>query len=190
MNDPNNTQDAMAAFSPATGSASVVDVCCGSRMFWFDRKDSRAIFADKRCETHVLPDVSSRGGSRTLEVNPDVIADFTSLPWPDNRFALVVFDPPHLVRAGKKGWQAKKYGKLEGDWKEMLRLGFAECFRVLRPEGTLIFKWNEHEVPVSQILALTPERPLVGQRCGKTAKTHWMVFMKPNDQAHVRPEQP
>ena len=154
-------------------------------MFWFNRKDSRAIFADKRRETHVLPDVSSAGGSRTLEVNPDVIADFTNLPWPDSRFALVVFDPPHLVRAGKKGWQAKKYGKLEGDWKEMLRLGFAECFRVLRPEGTLIFKWNEHEVPVSQILALTPERPLVGQRCGKTAKTHWMVFMKPNDQAHA-----
>ncbi|HSH14689.1 MAG TPA: hypothetical protein VLD18_01560 [Verrucomicrobiae bacterium] len=95
----------------------------------------------------------------------------------------MVFDPPHLVRAGKKGWQAKKYGKLEGDWKEMLRLGFAECFRVLRPEGTLIFKWNEHDVPVSQILALTPEHPLVGQRCGKTAKTHWLVFMKSNDQA-------
>jgi len=33
-------------------------------------------------------------------------------------------------------------------------------------------------VPVSQILALTPERPLIGQRCGKTAKTHWLVFMK------------
>lgn len=175
--------DATGAFHAAHGSASVVDVCCGSRMFWFDRKDSRAIFADKRRETHVLPDVSSAGGSRTLEVNPDVIADFTNLPWPDNRFALVVFDPPHLVRAGKKGWQAKKYGKLEGDWKEMLRLGFAECFRVLRPEGTLIFKWNEHEVQVSQILALTPERPLVGQRCGKTAKTHWMVFMKPNVKA-------
>lgn len=42
----------------------------------------------------------------------------------------------------------------------------------------LIFKWNEHEVPVSKILALTPERPLVGQRCGKASKTHWMVFMK------------
>jgi hypothetical protein len=45
-------------------------------MFWFDRKDSRAIFADKRRETHVLPDVSSAGGSRTLEVNPDVLAGF------------------------------------------------------------------------------------------------------------------
>lgn len=147
-------------------------------MFWFDRSDDRAIFADNRRETHTLRDKSSSGGSRTLTVNPDIIADFTSLPWPDNRFALVVFDPPHLVRNGNTGWQAKKYGKLEGDWRGMLRQGFSECFRVLRPEGTLIFKWSEHEVPVSQILELTPEKPLVGQRCGKTAKTHWIVFLK------------
>lgn len=160
--------------------ASVLDACCGSRMFWFDRQDPRAVFADNRRETHVLRDKSSAGGSRMLTINPDVLADFTALPWPDDSFALVVFDPPHLLRAGRNGWQAKKYGKLEGDWRDMLRRGFSECFRVLRPEGTLIFKWNEHEIPVSQILELTPERPLVGQRCGKTARTHWMVFMKQN----------
>lgn len=147
-------------------------------MFWFDRADARAVFVDKRSETHVLPDVSSAGGVRTLEIKPDLQADFTALPFPEGSFSMVVFDPPHLVRAGKKGWQAKKYGKLEGNWREMLRLGFEQCFRVLKPEGTLIFKWNEHEVPVSQILALTPEKPLVGQRCGKTAKTHWLVFLK------------
>jgi SAM-dependent methyltransferase len=159
-------------------SPPVLDACCGSRMFWFDRSDPRAVFADNRSQTHQLRDASSRGGSRTLTVNPDVVSDFTSLPWLDGTFALVVFDPPHLVRAGRNGWQAKKYGKLEGDWREMLRRGFAECFRVLKTEGTLIFKWSEHEVPVSQILALTPERPLIGQRCGKTAKTHWIVFLK------------
>jgi len=133
---------------------------------------------DKRKETHVLTDKSSTGGSRTLTVDPDLQADFTALPFPDNSFALVVFDPPHLIRNGRKGWLAKKYGKLEGDWREELRQGFAECFRVLRPEGTLIFKWNEHEVPVTQILELTPERPLFGNRCGKNAKSHWIVFMK------------
>lgn len=150
-------------------------------MFWFDRTDARAVFMDNRRETHKLRDKSSKGGSRMLKVSPDMVADFTDIPFSDNRFSLVVFDPPHLVRAGRKGWQAKKYGKLEGDWREMLRKGFTECFRVLRPEGTLIFKWNEHEIPVSEILKLTPEQPLIGQRCGKTAKTHWIVFMKQND---------
>ena len=156
----------------------VLDACCGSRMFWFDRKDSRATFVDKRRERHTLPDISSKGGSRELVIDPDHLADFTDLPFPDDTFALVVFDPPHLATAGKNGWQAKKYGRLNGNWREMLRQGFAECFRVLKPYGTLIFKWNEHEIPVSKILALTPEKPLFGNRCGKTAKTHWIVFAK------------
>ena len=133
---------------------------------------------DKREETHVLPDVSSAGGSRILKIEPDMVADFTCLPFEANTFALVVFDPPHLIRNGKNGWLAKKYGKLEGNWRNDLRRGFEECFRVLKPEGTLIFKWNEHEVPVSQILALTPEQPLFGNKCGRNAKTHWIVFMK------------
>jgi ubiquinone/menaquinone biosynthesis C-methylase UbiE len=165
-----------------SGAVPVLDACCGSRMFWFDRQDSRAVFVDKRSESHTLPDRSSKGGSRELIVDPDLVADFTALPFPDANFSLVVFDPPHLIRNGKKGWLAKKYGKLEGDWKEELRQGFAECFRVLKPDGTLIFKWNEHEVPVSQILALTPQLPLFGNRCGKTSKSHWIVFLKPNDQ--------
>jgi ubiquinone/menaquinone biosynthesis C-methylase UbiE len=166
--------------TPPLGSASVLDACCGSRMFWFDRADDRAVFVDKRREKHWLKDGSSKWGGRTLEVSPDVIADFTALPFPDEHFALVVFDPPHLVRIGKNSWMARKYGKLEGDWRAELRQGLAECFRVLKPEGTLIFKWNEHQIPVSEILALTPEKPLFGNRCGKQSKSHWIVFMKPN----------
>lgn len=154
----------------------ILDACCGSRMFWFNRHNSRAVFVDKRKERHALTDKSSKGGSRELIIDPDMQADFTALPFADNSFSLVVFDPPHLIRCGRKGWLAKKYGKLGADWQDELRLGFAECFRVLKPEGVLIFKWNEHEVPVSQVLALTPERPLFGNRCGKTARSHWIVF--------------
>ena len=156
----------------------VLDACCGSRMFWFNRADPRAVFVDKRSETHILPDVSSSGGSRTLTIAPDIVADFTALPFETGIFALVVFDPPHFERNGDTSWCAKKYGTLKGDWREELRKGFAECFRVLRPEGVLVFKWNETDIPVSQILALTPERPLFGNRCGKSNKTHWIVFMK------------
>jgi SAM-dependent methyltransferase len=162
------------------GFKPVLDACCGSRMFWFDRKDPRAVFVDKRRETHTLPDVSSVGGSRELVIDPDHQADFTNLPFADNTFALVVFDPPHFERNGATGWVGLKYGTLKGDWREMLRGGFAECFRVLRPEGVLIFKWCADEIPVSQILALTPERPLFGHKSGKQQKTHWVTFMKPN----------
>lgn len=157
----------------------VLDPCCGSRMFWFDREDARAVFGDIRKEHHTLKDKSSAGGARELFVFPDYELDFRALPFCDERFHLVVFDPPHLVQNGKTGWLAKKYGKLSEDWRSDIKAGFAECFRVLKPNGTLIFKWNEHEVKVSELLKLTDQKPLFGNRCGKTAKSHWIVFMKP-----------
>ena len=161
----------------------VLDACCGSRMFWFDKRDPRGLFVDKRRESHTLPDISSKGGSRELVVDPDIQCDFTALPFPDESFPLVVFDPPHFERNGSSGWVGLKYGTLKGDWREMLRAGFAECFRVLKADGTLIFKWCDDEIPVSQILALTPERPLFGHKSGKQQKTHWVTFLKSQREA-------
>jgi len=157
----------------------VLDACCGSRMFWFDKQNIDALFIDNRAERHELTDASSAGGTRSLLIAPDMVADFTALPFPDATFPLVVFDPPHLVQNGRTGWLAKKYGKLGTDWRDVIRAGFSECFRVLRADGTLVFKWNEHEIPVAEVLALTDVQPLFGNRCGKTAKSHWLVFMKP-----------
>ncbi len=51
-------------------------------------------------------------------------------------------------------------------------------FRVLRPDGVLIFKWCEVEIPLESVLALTPERPLFGHRSGVKAATHWVAFVK------------
>jgi SAM-dependent methyltransferase len=161
-------------------SASVLDAACGSRMFWFDRKDPRALFVDIRRETHMAADCSVKNGEREIVVNPDILADFTALPFPDNQFWHVIFDPPHIQRNGDTSWILKKYGVLRGNWREMISKGFAECFRVLRPNGTLVFKWNEGEVSVKEILALTPEKPLYGSRYGKHFKSHWIVFQKPN----------
>lgn len=170
--------DCVVSTKAAFDKKTVLDPCSGSRMFWFDRRDERAVFGDNRHERHSLTDKSSTGGSRELIIEPDFMMDFRDLPFFDDTFHLVVFDPPHLIRNGKSGWLAKKYGKLEGDWRSDLRKGFSECFRVLKPHGTMIFKWNEHEVKVSEILALTDQKPLFGNRCGKTAKSHWVVFMK------------
>lgn len=147
-------------------------------MFYFDRTDPRVIFMDKRRERHSLKDSSSKGGARELIIDPDMVGDFTDLPFPDEHFALVIFDPPHLKNAGGSSWLARKYGKLPEDWQTELRDGFKECFRVLRPQGTLILKWNEQQIPVSQILALTEAKPVCGNRCGKTSKSHWIVFLK------------
>ncbi|AJB03663.1 methyltransferase [Salmonella enterica subsp. enterica serovar 4,[5],12:i:-] len=29
-----------------TNAATILDMCCGSRMFWFDKQDERAVFTD------------------------------------------------------------------------------------------------------------------------------------------------
>jgi SAM-dependent methyltransferase len=177
--------------SDLLGFPAVLDACCGSRMFWYDKQDKRALYVDVRQESHVI-DIGTPGtiGRKPVTVAPDLLADFTKLPLPDNTFALVVFDPPHLTNSGT-GIINKKYGVLEGDWREMLQRGFSECFRVLRPEGTLIFKWAETQYPVSEILKLTPHKPLFGHLSGKKLGTHWVAFIKPNSEfRRAEPERP
>ena len=166
---------------PGSPLPPVLDACCGSRMFWYDKQDSRALFVDRRCETHAI-DIGTPGtvGRSPIVVNPDLLADFTNLPLPDNHFSLVVFDPPHVVRRQGTGIIEKKYGYLEGNWRHMISRGFAECFRVLKPGGTLIFKWAETDIPLTEALSLTPERPLFGHRAGKKLGTHWCAFLKPS----------
>lgn len=147
----------------------ILDACCGSRMFWFDKTNPAVLFMDKRKLNTKLCD------GRTLEINPDLQADFRNMPFKDNTFHLVVFDPPHVLRAGPKSWLAAKYGKLSQNWREDLRAGFNECMRVLKPYGTLVFKWNEEQVSLAEVLKCFPVSPLFGQ---KRAKTHFLVFLK------------
>ena len=148
----------------------ILDACCGSKMFWFDKKNEDTIFMDNRTLEDTLCD------GRRLIIKPDIVADFRDMPFDDNTFYLVVFDPPHLKQAGKNSWLAKKYGTLDKDtWPQDIRQGFNECMRVLKPNGTLIFKWNEEQIKMKDILKVIEYKPLFGN---KRAKTHWLVFMK------------
>lgn len=149
---------------------------------WFDSQDRRALFIDKRAEVHPMNVYGERSSGRSQAViAPDIVCSFTAMPFEAQSFYLVVFDPPHIKqsRAGKSGRFGKIYGTLPNDWQGLLHDGFAECFRVLRPHGILIFKWSEHCYPIREVLALTPHQPLFGHRTMKT--THWYVFMKPQE---------
>lgn len=151
-------------------------------MMWFDRQHPDVVFGDQRSETLVVTDRSNgrENGTRTLHIKPDVLMDARALPYPNGVFKLVAFDPPHLVRAGPRSWLVAKYGKLGEDWREDLRAGFAECFRVLDTDGVLVFKWNETQVKIGEVLPLAPYAPLFGHLTGRKGLTHWLVFMKPN----------
>ncbi len=162
-------------------SKRVLDPCCGGRMMWLDKQHPDVVFGDRRSETLTVTDRShgNESGTRTLRIEPDTLIDFRALPYPDGAFKLVAFDPPHLVRAGPKSWLAAKYGKLSDNWRDDLSKGFEECFRVLSTDGVLVFKWNETQVKVSEVLALTPVQPLFGHISGRKGLTHWLVFMAP-----------
>ena len=150
-------------------NAEILDACCGSRMFYFNKNNENVLFMDKREISTTLCD------GRKLEVKPDFLADFTNIPFEDERFNLIVFDPPHLEKVGDKSWLALKYGKLSGDWRSELKKGFDECWRVLKRGGTLLFKWNETDVKVSDMIKLFNKEPLL---FNKRDKTHWIVYYK------------
>lgn len=147
----------------------ILDATCGSRMIWFDKNHPDTLYMDNRQLESILCD------GRTLNIHPDVVADFRDMPFEDESFHLVVFDPPHLLRAGKDSWLAQKYGLLPDEWQGMIRDGFLECMRVLKSNGVLVFKWSEDQVKLNELLKVIPQRPLFGNR---RSKTHWLVFMK------------
>jgi len=165
--------------APNTEYPPVLDVCCGSKIMWFDKNDSRAFFVDKRTGVFDLCQNRSNGQYQSpIVVKPDRVCDFTDLPFPDCSFSLVVFDPPHAECTVQTGDIIKRYGRLEDGWQNMLKSGFSECFRVLKPSGILVFKWSSVYFPLKDILKLTPEKPLFGHPSGKRMNTHWVAFIK------------
>ena len=141
-------------------------------MFWFNKKHPNVLYLDNR----TLKEEKLTNGQR-FKIAPDRTMDFRSLQLESMAYHMVVFDPPHLTSLGAKSYMAKKYGYLNRKtWREDIAKGFSECWRILKYNGVLIFKWNEHDVPLKEVLALFPAQPLFGHKTG--VKTHWLCFMK------------
>lgn len=150
----------------------ILDACCGAKMFYFDRSNPLVLFMDNR-----KGDFSCHG--REILVTPDLVGDFRDMPFDDETFSLVIFDPPHLKNVGKTSYMAAKYGRLSENWRDDLRRGFSECWRVLKQGGTMVFKWSEVQIKLSEIKNMFPAEPICGNRMPKNSGTHWLVFYKP-----------
>lgn len=149
----------------------ICDLCCGSKMFYFNKENPLVTFMDIREENTRLS-----GDQRKFVVSPDVVGDFRNAPFSDETFDMVVFDPPHLIHCGDNSLLAIKYGKLNAsNWKEDLKKGFSEAFRILKKDGTLIFKWSEKDIKLKDVLALSPYEPLLGFR---RENPIFLVFVK------------
>lgn len=159
----------------------ILDATCGSRAMWFDKHNPLAVYCDNRRENYEA--IWGADSTRRCCVDPDILCNFTELPFADGQFSLVVFDPPHLLKAKETAWLVKKYGKLDETWPQMLHDGFHECMRVLKPEGVLIFKWSEYDIPARKVWQAIGKVPLFGHHSGKKSRTFWACFMKTGKEA-------
>jgi len=152
----------------------ILDACCGAKYMWDDKNHPNAIYIDNRKGKEKI---TNRG---EININPNIVMDFRKMEFPNNRFKLVVFDPPHMF-CGHTGNFGKTYGSLNKDtWQEDIKKGFNECWRVLENYGILIFKWNEYNISYKEVLAIINKEPLFKQTmsgAGKS-KTYWFCFMK------------
>lgn len=154
----------------------ILDVTCGTRGIWFNKKHEAALYCDIRKEEKGF--IKEKPN---LEVCPDRLIDFRNLPFEDKSFKLVIFDPPHM-KEGKagKGCMLQMYGSLNREtWAADLKKGFNECFRVLEDYGILIFKWAETSIKKEKVWEIVEKRPLFGHVTNKSTKnTLWATFMK------------
>jgi SAM-dependent methyltransferase len=162
----------------------ILDATAGNRMMWFNKTHPNTLYIDIR-----------------PEVAPDIVMDWRRLDIEDNSKTLIVFDPPHMKRpAGNQatGLITKTFGALTIDsWESDIQKGFKELWRVLKPGGILIFKWNDHDINIERIKPFFPTAPLFGQitkgstRCpynqvckakvkskSRSSITYWFTFMK------------
>lgn len=159
----------------------ILDVTCGGRSIWFDKNNPLALYCDQRDEEWEQTFGKTQPATRHIRVHPDMIADFTNLPFDDESFYMVVFDPPHIVsEGGNNRWFTKAYGYFTSrdEALEKVSQGVSECMRVLKPYGTLVLKWADTSIPTPDIIKALDYKPLFGHKSGKKSGTNWMCFMK------------
>lgn len=176
--------DAKPSLKTVAKEKFILDATAGFRQFWFDKKHSNCIYLDQR-----------------PECEPDIVGDFRDLSqFEDNRFRLVVFDPPHIIKklTDKPSNMERDYGSLRPEtWQTDLQQAFHELYRVLAPMGILLFKWNTTCKSGSEIMKLFPMKPLIYQisqnkhdtypdgKRQKSIVTLWFCFMKIPEQTEA-----
>ncbi len=177
MDDEYNHEDMRIANPSIKRRKFILDACCGPKFMWFNKNHPNTLYIDIRKEEKGF--IEKRPNCK---IDPDIIADFRSLPFKDKSFKLVVWDPPHIIRKNySKHDMTLKYGILDKEsWPYDYKKGFSEIWRVLEDHGVLIFKFNDNTLKMKDVLKLFPVEPLFGNTISskKGSHTKWFCFMK------------
>ena len=154
----------------------ILDATAGFRGIWFGKNHPLVTFLDKRSGKYYY--MSKSGKKKCTEIKPDIVCEWKDIDYPDNTFDMIVFDPPHIIQDANCN-MIVDYGNLSKDtWRNDLKIAFKQLFRILKPNGVFILKWNECNKPIDNIIKLCPYRALFGTRTGLNNKNIWLTFVK------------
>lgn len=165
----------------------ILDATAGFRMMHFNKNNPNVTYFDIRDDNKLAVDLQRVPNRKPWNPTiPTIQGDYRKLPFPNEHFDLIFFDPSHFLNLGKTGIYYVKYGKLDKDtWRNDLTLAVNELWRVLKPGHVLNFKWCTQDIPYKEVLKLFPVLPVAGQRTvggqgsnrGKP-RTYWFSFAK------------
>jgi len=163
----------------------ILDATAGSKMMWYEKNHPLVTYLDSR-KGKISYQYPNSPKKVTIKINPDVVADWTkTIPFDDGEFDVVLFDPPHIIQSSNKGIMAMKFTVLSpDDWKQTLKKGIDELFRVLKPNGMFILKWCESCKSVDEVIKLFSYPAVFGTNQRSKRKNSgdicWVCFLKYN----------
>ena len=115
----------------------ILDATAADRAMWYNKENPLTTFVDVR-----------------PEMKPNIVMDITKPYFQDKEFDLIIFDPPHIPTGPENtGVFAKKYGRFSANQiRELIRDAFNEFYRILKDEGLVIFKFNDHSFPLKKVI--------------------------------------
>lgn len=154
----------------------ILDAGCGGKHIWLDKNNKATVYIDiRKKDRGYIP------ARPNWECQPDIIADTRKLPFKDNTFKLIVWDPPHIKRNYDNHYFGKKYGILSPiTWPSDLKNSFNELWRVLNNHGILTLKFSNSDIPFKKVLRQFHVQPLFGTTTSRNDRieTRWFTFMK------------
>lgn len=113
-------------------------------------------------------------------MKPDIVADSCKLPFYDDSFDIVLFDPPFSFR-NSKSCGSKEYVRFyityglnlytsRTELQNYIKNTFYEIARVVKPNGTCLLKWSESRIPLNFPLELLPNKLIQLKKWSRPSK--------------------